>query len=157
MEIVEAFLMEYGTTFAMMVLTGLCIALFVEFTIKKSMAWLERKLEGKDKALSVLSVVKACITQIAVWTLCIWFLDLLVGNLPFPGSAALFPIWLCLEYVIQYVFSCVGFKGLQAWYSSRRAKKEEPREVLTPTSVKGIYKDSIGNLVNAKGVPVEVV
>lgn len=157
MDFLDVFLKQYGTTFGMMVLVGLVVALLIEFTIKKSFSWLEKKLEGKDKALSIVATIKAFLIQLAAWVLIVWFLNLLLGALPFPGSRALYPIWLCLEYVIQFVFSCAGFKGIQSWYSERKNRKPEPKEILTPTSVKGLYRNTEGVLVNSKGVAVEVL
>ena len=85
--------------------------------------------------------------------------------LPLPGAEVLLPLWVATVYICQYIFSCWGIKGILAAIKKHIEKKEqkekeekpepEPKEILTKTNVKGVYKNSTGALVDKNNNPIE--
>lgn len=155
------FFKEYGWGFAMLVLSGLLVAGMVEIVVKKTYEWLAEKWEGHERLLAFLNGAKMVMTQLVTGLLSVWFAQLVVKAVALPGGEVLLPIWVCCVYFIQYIFSCIGYKGIVAYVESRRNMKKEPKEkkakpVLTKTEYSGIYKDEQGNLVDKKGNPVKL-
>lgn len=159
MEVIKNFFNDYGYSFLMMVIIGAVVALILELTVKKAIVWLEEKLAGNAKALALVAALKTVAIQVVTWTLVVSFLNGLIECMDLPGTKVLYPVWLCLEYVIQYLFSCWGIKGLQEFAAKRieraeaRADAKAEAEAHKPTLVqvpgKGYYNmiDSNGNLV----------
>lgn len=117
--VVGSFLEAYGSSFAMMIIAGLLIALFVEYAVKKAFAWLEEKfgdVKWLDTAkISAIFLVTVIFSAIATRLL-------YVGELPLPGNKALAPFWFGIIYFSQYIFSMYGIKGLL------NLKDKEPKE-----------------------------
>lgn len=158
MEMIKNFFEAYGISFLVLVITSFVIAMLTEITIKKAFEWLEEKLSGKKWVL----VAKVVGIQVFTWTLTLWFSKLLVAGLPFPGSAVLFPVWICLVYLLQYLFSCWGIKGFLAWLKKRAEKKAEKAaeaaaiEAAKPQLIKVVgsdklYTDGQGHYFDARG------
>lgn len=148
----------------MMVIIGAVVALILEITVKKAFVWLESKLADSDKAVKLAAAFKAFTIQAITWAMVVAFTDILVENMPLPGGAVFLPVWLALVYVIQYLFSCWGIKGLQDFGVKRIARAEARAEAkalaeanrpcLTPTSVKGVYRNPEGVLVDSRNNPI---
>ena len=117
--VVGSFLEAYGSSFAMMIIAGLLIALFVEYAVKKAFEWLEEKfgdVKWLDTAkISAIFLVTVIFSAIATRLL-------YVGELPLPGNKALAPFWFGIIYFSQYIFSMYGIKGLL------NLKDKEPKE-----------------------------
>lgn len=79
--------------------------------------------------------------------------------MPLPGNGVLLPFWVGLIYGCQYFFSMVGIKGLISARETHKAVKEqapaEPKEKLTKTEVKGVFRNSKGELVDKNNHPVK--
>lgn len=157
MDTIKAFFADYGYSFLMMVVIGFVVALITEITIKKAIAWLEKKVEGHEKTLAIVAVGKTVAIQMATWIQVIVFTRLLVNTMPLPGNAVFYPVWLCLVYIIQYVFSMYGLKGILEALKNRAEKqpkvkepKKDPLEGLTKLNDK-LYTDNQGNYFTAKG------
>lgn len=163
MDFVKNFFNDYGYSFLMMVITGAVIALILELTIKKALNWLEGKLAGHEKALSIVAAVRIGLIQTTTWLMVACFTKLISENMPLPGGAVLYPVWLCLMYIIQFVFSVFGIKGIIALMKRRAEKavekadekKEEkdPLEGLTKIS-DNLYTDNNGAYFMLKGKKV---
>lgn len=161
METIKAFFSDYGYSFLMMVVIGAVVALILELTVKKALDWLKAKLEGHDKALTLLAAVRAALIQCVTWLLVACFTKLLVDNMPLPAGAVFYPVWLLLVYIIQYIFSMYGIKGLLELIKSRsgrepKEKEEKPRKTNPVEGYVKIghncYKDpATGNFYNRKG------
>ena len=158
MDMIKNFFAEYGSSFLVLVVTSFVIAMLTEITIKKAFEWLEQKLAGKKWVL----VAKVVGIQVFTWVLTLWFTKLLVAGLPFPGSAVLYPVWICLVYLLQYLFSCWGIKGFLAWLKKRAERKAEKKaeeaalEAAKPQLMKvagsdNLYTDGQGHYFDAKG------
>lgn len=158
-EVIRSFLAAYGWSFLLLVGMGLLIALLVEAIIKKSCDWLAKKWEGKASLLSALEAVRIILIQVFVWVMSIWFAILLQKGMPLPGNGVLLPFWVGLIYGCQYFFSMVGIKGLISAREAHKAVKEqapaEPKEKLTKTEVKGVFRNSKGELVDKNNRPVK--
>lgn len=164
METIKAFLNDYGYSFLMMVVIGAVVALILELTVKKALDWLEKKLEGHDRALAMLASARIFLIQCVTWVLVAIFTKILVDNMPLPAGAVFYPVWLLLVYIIQYVFSMYGLKGLLKLLkerSEREPKEKEPKQPK-PKKVNPVegftrighncYKDpATGNFYNKKG------
>lgn len=125
MDFVKNFFNDYGYSFLMMIITGAVIALILELTIKMALNWLENKLAGHEKALAIVAAVRIGLIQTVTWLMVACFTNLIVSNMPLPGGVVFYPVWLCLVYIIQYVFSVFGIKGLIALIKRRAQKAEE--------------------------------
>jgi len=124
METIKAFFGAYGDSFLMMVVIGFVIAIILEITVKKAIEWLEKKFEGKERVLSALKFIKIVLIQAGTWFMVIKFTMLLVNNMPLPANKALYPVWVCLVYIIQYLFSCWGIKGVINLIKKRAEKRQ---------------------------------
>ena len=163
MDSIKAFFDVYGWGLVGLIGSGLIIALLVEIIIKNPVKWLEDKWADHPRLLALLQGAKMVFTQIVAWTLCVWFSQLVCKALPLPGAETLLPIWVALAYIAQYIFSCFGIKGLLEWFKRRKEKKaepkeekvEEPKEVLTKTAIKGVFKNTRGELVDKNNNPIE--
>lgn len=158
MEVVKNFLNDYGYSFLMMVIEAFVIAILLEITVKKALSWLEGKWAGNEKLLKALDAIKTFLIQFVTWVMVVCFVNILMENMPLPGSKVFFPVWLGLLYILQYLFSCWGIKGFQSWLkrmSEKEPKEKKEKPVLTKTDYAGIYKDETGKLVDKKGNPVK--
>lgn len=165
MEVIKSFFGEYGYSFIMMVIMGAVIALTLEVSVKSVFTWLAEKFKDKETILDKLTIVKSFVIQAYIWTGVVFFTSILMNTMPLPGNKAFLPVWVGMVYVIQYVFSCYGLKGLLG-LSARRLEKAEARAkakaeaeamkpVLTPVpGTNGLYTTPDGRYVNAKGQPV---
>lgn len=153
---VWAWFVEYGWGFAMLVLSGLLIAGIIEIMVKKSFNWLAEKWAGHERLTAIMNGVKIFTTQLLTGLLSVWFAQLVVKAVALPGGEVLLPVWVCCIYLLQYVFSMIGWKGLCAYVQERRTENKKPRKRnnLTKTEYPKIYKDENGNLVDKKGNPV---
>lgn len=164
METIKSFFSDYGYSFLMMVVIGAVVALILELTIKKALDWLEAKLEGHDKALALLAAVRAALIQCVTWLMVACFTKLLVDNMPLPAGAVFYPVWLLLVYIIQYVFSMYGLKGLLKLIKDRSEREPKVKEEKEPKPKKvnpvegftkishNCYKDTAtGLFYNKKG------
>ena len=122
--VVGSFLEAYGSSFAMMIIAGLLIALFVEYAVKKAFAWLEEKF-GDVKWLDTAKV--SAIFAVTVIFSVIATRLLFIGELPLPGNKALAPFWFGIIYFCQYIFSMYGIKGLLN-LKDRDPKEKAPKE-----------------------------
>ena len=157
METIKAFFADYGYSFLMMVVIGFVVAIITEITIKKAFNWLEKKVDGHEKTLAAVAAARTVGIQLVTWLQVIAFTKLLVANMPLPGGAVFYPIWLCLIYIIQYVFSMYGLKGILEAIRNRadrepkvKEPKKDPLEGLTKLNDK-LYTDGQGNYFTAKG------
>lgn len=160
METIKAFFADYGYSFLMMVVIGFVIAIITEITLKKALNWLEGKLEGHAQLIAVLNVVRTILIQCMTWIMVIVFTRLLVETMPLPGSAVLWPVWLCLVYIIQYIFSMYGIKGIinaVKKHAEKEPKEKEPKkdplEGLTRVS-ENLFMDDKGGYYQLKGKKV---
>jgi len=151
--VVEAFLSEYGTGFAMMILAGFIIAFVIEIGVKEAFKYLKEKLGDKSYleiariATIFLVTIVGCIASTVI---------ILTGEIALPGNKALAPLWFCVIYVIQYVFSMYGIKAFLK--IKDRPKTEKPPKEKKVSPVEGmdklahnVYRDAEGNLFNKKG------
>lgn len=156
-ETIGSFIETYGWSFLILVGMGLLIAILCEAIIKKSCDWLAEKWAGNQKLLNILNAARIILIQLFCWGMSVWFGVILVKGMPLPGGKILLPFWVGLIYGVQYFFSMVGIKGLIEWKKSREAKKHEPKpepepkEILTPTDVKGVFRNKNGELVDKHG------
>lgn len=162
MEVIKSFFSDYGYSFIMMVIMGAVIALTLEITVKSAFAWLGEKFKDNQKVLGNLTIAKTFTIQAYVWVCVIKFTLILMETMPLPGNKALLPVWLGMIYVLQYIFSYYGLKGLLN-FSEKRLEKAEARAAakaveaanrpkLTPVEgIKGLYRNEAGAFVNAKG------
>ena len=127
METIKLFFGEYGYSFLMMVVIGFVVAIITEITLKKALNWLEGKLAGHERLIAALNVVRTVLIQCMTWIMVIVFTKLLVDTMPLPGSAVLWPVWLCLVYIVQYVFSMYGITGILT-LKDRPKKEKAPKE-----------------------------
>jgi len=144
MEVIGNFFKDYGYSFAMFVLAGAIIALLLEITVKKVFDWLEPKFDEKGK--KVLAIVKAVVIQLLTWASCIICAKLIVDNMPLPGGKVFIIIWVPLVYIIQYIFSMYGIKGIIEWLEKRHEPKPEK-----PNPVEGMKQLSDNLYINALG------
>lgn len=160
MDFIKNFFGEYGYSFLMMVIVGAVIALLLEITVKKAFAWLEEKLGDKGK--KVLAAVKMAVIQVLTWIMVIFSTKLIVGSMPLPGNAVFALIWAALIYVIQYLFSCWGIKGIQGWIARKdersearkdaKAKAQKEKPVLNKVpGTDNLYTDAEGHYCDSKG------
>ena len=128
MDTIKAFFADYGYSFLMMVVIGFVIALITEITIKKALNWLEEKVKGHARLVAIVNVIRTVALQCATWVMVVAFTKLLVETMPLPGNGIMWPVWICLVYIIQYVFSMYGIKGLLAALKKHAEKKAQPKE-----------------------------
>ena len=159
METIKAFFGEYGYSFLMMVVIGFVVAIITEITLKKALNWLEGKLAGHERLIAALNVVRTVLIQCMTWIMVIVFTKRLVDTMPLPGSAVLWPVWLCLVYIVQYVFSMYGIKGILNALKKhaekepkQKAPEKDPLEGLTFVA-DGLYTDG-KNYYHLKGKKV---
>lgn len=163
METIKAFFADYGNSFLMMVVIGFVIAIITEITLKKAINWLESKLAGHDHIIAVVNVIKTVLIQCVTWSMVIAFTRLLVDTMPLPGNGIMWPVWICLVYIFQYVFSMYGIKGILSALKKHAEKepkkpvekepKKDPLEGLTKVS-DHLYTDGNGNYFQLKGKKV---
>lgn len=128
METIKAFFNDYGYSFLMMVVIGFVIAIILEITVKKAIEYLEKKYAGSPKILTVLSFIRIFLIQVLTWAMTIGFAKILIKSMPLPANEALYPVWVCLVYIIQYLFSCWGIKGVINFFHKRAVKAEAKAE-----------------------------
>ena len=160
METIKAFFADYGYSFLMMVVIGFVIALITEITVKKAIAWLEEKFEGHERLLALVRIAKIVAIQFATWVMVIAFTKLLVENMPLPANKVFYPVWIFLVYVIQFLFSCWGIKGVQNLIAKKAEKALEPKpeKPAKKDPVEGmiklsdnLYTDGQNHYFNRKG------
>ena len=159
METIKAFFGEYGYSFLMMVVIGFVVAIITEITLKKALNWLEGKLAGHERLIAALNVVRTVLIQCMTWIMVIVFTKLLVDTMPLPGSVVLWPVWLCLVYIVQYVFSMYGIKGILKIKDKEKEPKQPKEKKVKVNPVEGMtkisrncYKDPVsGNFYDRKG------
>lgn len=156
--VIKDFISTYGVSLFMVVFNGLIIAIGIEVTIKKALNWLEKQWEGKTKLLTALQIARIVLITVASWALVLILTKILVKNMPFPGGEALYPTWVGVMYISQYIFSMIGLKGIISWWKNRKATKsigeDELKNDLKPTNVKGVYRNAAGDLVDKNNNPV---
>ena len=123
MDTIKAFFAEYGYSFFMMVVIGFVTAIITEITVKKALNWLEQQVGEKGK--KILAVVRIVVIQLATWGQVILYTHILVKNMPLPGGKVFYIIWMFLVYIIQYVFSMFGIKGILELIS--KLKNRQPK------------------------------
>lgn len=155
MEIVKSFCNDYGYSLLMLVLAGAVIAILIEITVKKVFDWLEPKFDEKGR--KILSAIRGAVIQACTWTLTVMFTGLIVDNMPLPGGKVFLIIWIPAVYIIQYLFSMYGIKGIISAARRRveRAElpkpvKKDPLEGMTRLS-DNCYTDGQGHYFTAKG------
>lgn len=152
----------YGESFAMMVIAGFIIAFIVELGVKKAFDYLEEKLDGKDKILSVLSVIRMGAIFVVTFVMSIVSTHLILnGGLEIPGNKALAPFWFAIIYGAQYVFSMYGIKGILKLKEEKKSKEPKAPKEPKPKKVNpvegmeklayNVYRASDGVLYNKKG------
>ena len=157
MDTIKAFFADYGYSFLMFVVIGFVVAIITEITIKKALNWLEGKLGEHEKLVALVNAVRTVLVQCVVWLMVIAFTKLVVDNMSLPGGTVLYPVWLCLVYIIQYVFSMYGIKGVLSAIKRHREKAAEPKpepekEILSPVpGTNNLYTNSKGEYVDRKG------
>lgn len=160
MEFVRNFFVLYGFSFLMMVIIGAVIALLLEITVKKAFAWLEAKLG--EKGQKVLSAVKIAMIQVLTWTLVIFSTHLVVESMPLPGSKVFSFFWAAFIYIVQYIFSCWGIKGIQSFIAKKNARAEARRDAKAKAEANrpvlnkvlgtdNLYTDEEGRYCDSKG------
>ena len=133
MDTIKAFFAEYGYSFFMMVVIGFVTAIITEITVKKALNWLEQQVGEKGK--KILAVVRIVVIQLATWGQVILYTHILVKNMPLPGGKVFYIIWMFLVYIIQYVFSMFGIKGILELISKLKNKQPKPkREKFDPVA-----------------------
>ena len=158
-DVIKSFFEAYGWSFLILVGMGFLIAFLCEVTIKMTTEWLEKKWEKNAKLVQILQAVRVVLIILFTWTMSIWCASMLQKSMPLPGNGALFPFWVGLIYFVQFVFS---MKGIKTYLDNRKAKKVNgstngtaaPKESLVATTVKGVYKNAAGELVDKNGNPV---
>ena len=157
--VVGSFLEAYGSSFAMMIIAGLLIALFVEYAVKKAFAWLEQTFGDVQwvgiAKMSVIFVVTVAFSAIATKLI-------YVGELPLPGNKSLAPFWFGIIYFAQYLFSMYGIKGIIEARKDREDREPKPKKEKKPNPVEGMkkishncYKDEkTGNFYDRRGNPL---
>ena len=133
MDTIKAFFSEYGYSFFMMVVIGFVTAIITEITVKKALNWLDEQLGEKGK--KILAVVRIVVIQLATWGQVILYTHILVKNMPLPGGKVFYIIWMFLVYIIQYVFSMFGIKGILELISKLKNRQPKPkREKFDPVA-----------------------
>ena len=125
METIKAFFAEYGYSFLMMVVIGFVTAIITEITIKKALSWLEEQVGDKGK--KILAVARVVAIQIATWGQVILYTHILVKNMPLPGGKVFYVVWMFLVYIIQYLFSMYGIKGILEAIAKKAEKEKQPK------------------------------
>lgn len=162
MDTIKAFFADYGYSFLMMVVIGFVISIITEITIKKALNWLEEKVKGHERLVAIVNVLRTVSLQCVTWCMVIVFTKLLVETMPLPGNGILWPVWICLVYIIQFVFSMYGIKGLLAAIKRHSEKKKEPKEKEPEKDpLEGLekisdnlYRDKEGHYFQLKGKKV---
>lgn len=159
-DVIKSFFEAYGWSFLILIGMGFLIAFLCEVTIKLTTEWLEKKWEKNPKLVQILQAVRIILIVLFTCALSFWCASMLQRSMPLPGNEALFPFWVGLIYFVQWVFSMMGIK---AFLERRKAKKLQKiaaegiagaKESLIATSVKGVYKNASGDLVDKNGNPV---
>ena len=154
---IENFLSAYGSSFLVMVLAGLLIAVIIELAVKKAFKWLEEKF-GDVKWLDISKMSVIFVVTIALCAISTKLI--LAGELPLPGNRALAPFWFGTIYLCQYVFSMYGIKSLfkikEKEPKEKKVKEPKPKKVNPVEGMKKIsrncYKDPVsGNFFDRKG------
>jgi len=154
---IENFLSAYGSSFLVMVLAGLLIAVIIELAVKKAFKWLEEKF-GDVKWLDVSKMSVIFVVTIALCAISTKLI--LTGELPLPGNRALAPFWFGIIYLCQYIFSMYGIKSLfkikEKEPKEKKVKEPKPKKVNPVEGMKKIgrncYKDPVsGNFFDRKG------
>ena len=155
---VSSFLSVYGSSFLVMILAGLLVAIIIELAVKKAFAWLEEKFGD----VRWLDVAKMSVIFVVTIALCAVSTHLImVGELPLPGNKALAPFWFGVIYVAQYVFSMYGIKAILG-LKDREPKEKKVKEPKPKKEKKdplaglqklsdNCYTDGAGNYFNKKG------
>lgn len=157
MEVIKSFFNEFGYSFIMMVIISAVTAFTLEISVKSVFSDLIEKYKGNDKTVNRLKVAKAACIQLYVWTFIIKGLSIITECMPLPGNKACFLVWLGVMYVLQYLFSCIGLKGLFSFASKRlekaeaKAEKKAQEQALKPTLVPIEGRSDLFNLRGADG------
>ena len=125
METIKAFFAEYGYSFLMMVVIGFVTAIITEITVKKALNWLEQQVGEKGR--KILAVVRIVVIQLATWGQVILYTHILVRNMPLPGGKVFYVVWMFLVYIIQYLFSMYGIKGILEAIAKKAEKEKQPK------------------------------
>ena len=140
---IENFLSAYGSSFLVMVLAGLLVAVIIELAVKKAFAWLEERF-GDVKWLDVAKMSVIFVVTIALCAVSTKLI--LAGELPLPGNRALAPFWFGIVYIAQYVFSMYGIKALfrikEKEPKEKKVKGPKPKKEKKPSPVEGFKKIS---------------
>ena len=151
------FFRDYGSSFLLMVLAGLLIAIIIELAVKKAFAWLEERF-GDVKWLDISKMSVIFIVTIALSAISTKLI--MVGELPLPGNRALAPFWFGIIYFAQYIFSMYGIKALfrikEKEPKEKKVKEPKPKKVNPVEGMKKIsrncYKDeTTGSFYDRKG------
>ena len=154
---IENFVSAYGSSFLVMVLAGLLIAVIIELAVKKAFKWLEEKF-GDVKWLDISKMSVIFVVTIALCAISTMLI--LAGELPLPGNRALAPFWFGIIYLCQYIFSMYGIKSLfkikEKEPKEKKVKEPKPKKVNPVEGMKKIsrncYKDPVsGNFFDRKG------
>ena len=154
---IENFLAAYGSSFLVMVLAGLLIAVIIELAVKKAFKWLEERF-GDVKWLDISKMSVIFVVTIALCAVSTRLI--LVGELPLPGNKALAPFWFGIIYLCQYIFSMYGIKSLCKSKGKepkeKKVKEPKPKKVNPVEGMKKIsrncYKDeTTGSFYDRKG------
>jgi len=132
MDTIKAFFAEYGYSFLMMVVIGFVVAIITEITVKKGLNWLEEKLGEKGK--KILAVARIIVIQLATWGQVIIYTKILVDHMPLPGGKVFYIIWAFLVYIIQYLFSMYGIKGILEMIANRNKEPKAKKEKVDPVA-----------------------
>ena len=131
------------------------IALITEITVKKAFAWLEEKIG--DKLPKALPILRMGAIQFAVWLQVLVFTKMLVESMPLPAGKVFYPVWLFLVYIVQFIVSCWGIKGVQGWAEKKinaepkqKPEKKDPNEGHTQISG-NLWTDGQGHYFDKKG------
>ena len=139
------FFKAYGSALAMLIIQGILIALFIELAIKKAFDTMIEKAKDTTK----LTTAKTIVCTDASVVLSVILAAAVVKSMPLPGNIFLYPTWIAIVYVVQYVFSLYGIKWIQAKIEAAGNKEPKPKKKnVTIEEGTKIYKqDENGNFV----------
>lgn len=143
----DAFFKAYGEGFAMLILSGVFIALFLELFVKKAFDSCKDNMKPetfkkfKTWTCAMLAVVLSFLCALVVYK-----------SSDLPGAVLYFPEWFFLVYLAQYLMSMYGVKRIKENWEKKGEKKEKPvkvkkRTVSVAADAPVFTKDSDGNFV----------